>query len=122
MWGEGKEFYTPINKNIYILSMYIKYTHVRETFWYDAVMPYVNKERPYKKEYAQQVARAEHPARMERQKARRVMDANGVARKGKDIDHKKPLSKGGTNAPSNLRLVKPATNRSFKRNFDSSVK
>ena len=111
MWGEGKEFYTPINKNIYILSMYIKYTHVRETFWYDAVMPYVNKERPYKKEYAQQVARAEHPARMKRQKARRVMDANGVAR-----------SKGGTNAPSNLRLVKPATNRSFKRNSDSSVK
>ncbi len=49
MWGEGKEFYTPINKNIYILSMYIKYTHVRETFWYDAVMPYVNKERPTKR-------------------------------------------------------------------------
>ena len=89
---------------------------------YDLAMPYVNKERPYKKEYQQQVARGEHPARMERQKARRAMDANGVNRKGKDIDHKKPLSKGGTNAPSNLRLVKPATNRSFKRNPDRSVK
>jgi hypothetical protein len=85
-------------------------------------MPYVNKERPYKKEYAQQVARGEHPTRMERQKARRAMDANGVNRKGKDIDHKKPLSKGGTNAASNLRLVKPSTNRSFKRNSDGSVK
>lgn len=85
-------------------------------------MPYVNKERPYKKEYAQQVARGEHPLRMERQKARRAMDANGVNRKGKDIDHKKPLSKGGTNAASNLRLVKSSTNRSFKRNSDGSVK
>jgi hypothetical protein len=85
-------------------------------------MPYVNKERPYKKEYAQQVARGEHPARMERQKARRAMDANGVNRKGKDIDHKTPLSKGGTNAASNLRLVKPSTNRTFKRNSDGSVK
>jgi hypothetical protein len=85
-------------------------------------MPYVNKARPYDKEYKQQVARGEHPTRMERQKARRAMDANGVVRKGKDIDHKKPLSKGGTNAPSNLRLVKPATNRSFKRNSDGSVK
>ena len=81
-------------------------------------MPYVNKERPYKKEYQQQLARGEHPLRMERQKARRAMDANGVNRKGRDIDHKKPLSKGGTNAPSNLRLVKPASNRSIKRNSD----
>lgn len=85
-------------------------------------MPYVNKERPYKKEYAQQVSRGEHPLRMERQKARRSMDSKGVDRTGKDIDHKKPLSKGGTNSPSNLRLVKSSTNRSFKRNSDSSVK
>ncbi len=85
-------------------------------------MPYVNKARPYKKEYEQQVARGEHPARMERQKARRAMDAKGVDRAGKDIDHKKPLSKGGTNAPSNLRLVEPTKNRSFARNSDRSVK
>lgn len=85
-------------------------------------MPYVNKARPYKKEYEQQVARGEHPDRMERQKARREMDKNGVDRKGKDIDHKKPLSKGGTNAKSNLRLVKPSENRSFSRNPDGSVK
>lgn len=59
---------------------------------------------------------------MERQKARRAMDANGVNRAGKDIDHKRPLSKGGTNASSNLRLVSPSTNRSFTRNSDGSVK
>jgi len=85
-------------------------------------MPYVTKPRPYKKEYEQQVARGELPARMERQKARRAMDAKGVDRTGKDIDHKKPLSKGGTNAASNLRVVKPSTNRSFARNSDGSVK
>jgi hypothetical protein len=85
-------------------------------------MPYVTKPRPYKKEYEQQVARGEHPARMERQKARRAMDTKGVERTGKDIDHKKPLSKGGTNTASNLRVVKPSTNRSFARNSDGSVK
>lgn len=85
-------------------------------------MPYVNKARPYKKEYEQQVSRNEHPLRMERQKARRAMDANGVNRTGKDIDHKKPLSKGGTNASSNLRLVKPTANRSFSRNSNHTVR
>ena len=85
-------------------------------------MPYVTKARPYKKEYEQQVARGEHPARMDRQEARRAMDAKGIARKGMDIDHKKPLSKGGTNKPSNLALKTPSQNRSFSRNSDHSVK
>ena len=85
-------------------------------------MPYVTKSRPYKKEYEQQVARNEHPLRMDRQEARRTMDAKGISRVGKDIDHKKPLSKGGTNSASNLRLVKPATNRSFARNSNHTVR
>ena len=85
-------------------------------------MPYVTKSRPYKKEYEQQVARGEHPLRMDRQTARRAMDAKGVNRTGKDIDHKKPLSKGGTNAASNLTLKSPSANRSFSRNSDHSVK
>lgn len=62
--------------------------------------------RNYKKEYRLQKARGEHEDRMERQRARRKMDKtgkdankNGKAdkREGKDIAHKKPLSKGGTN-------------------------
>lgn len=53
-------------------------------------MPYVNKPRPYKKEYAQQVERGELPARMDRQRARNEMDAKGVDRTGKDIDHVTP--------------------------------
>jgi hypothetical protein len=59
---------------------------------------------------------------MERQKARRAMDKKGVDRDGKDIDHKTPLSKGGSNSPSNLRLVSPSANRSFSRNSDHTVK
>jgi len=70
-------------------------------------MPYVNKKRPYKKEYEQQKARGEHEGRMERQRARRKMDkegkdanGNGKAdkREGKDIAHKKAISKGGKNS------------------------
>ena len=69
-------------------------------------MPYTKKPRPYKKEYKQQKARGEHGDRMERQRARRKMDKtgkdankNGKAdkREGKDIAHKKPLSRGGSN-------------------------
>jgi hypothetical protein len=84
-------------------------------------MPYVNKPRPYKKEYQQQVERGEHEDRMERQRARRTLDKKGVSRKGKDVAHVKALSKGGTNADG-YRLESPSKNRSFKRNPDSSMK
>lgn len=85
-------------------------------------MPYVNKPRPYKHEYDLQQKRGELPKRMDRQRARREMDAKGVDRTGKDIDHITPLSKGGTNAPGNVRLVSPSANRSFSRNSDHTVK
>jgi hypothetical protein len=84
-------------------------------------MPYVNKKRPYKKEYEQQVARGEHEDRMERQRARRKLDAKGVSRKGKDVAHVKALSKGGSNKDG-IKLQAPSKNRSFKRNPDSSMK
>ena len=69
-------------------------------------MAYVNKKRPYKKEYEQQKERGEHANRMERQRARRGIDktgkdanGNGKAdkREGKDVAHRKALSKGGSN-------------------------
>ena len=43
-------------------------------------MPYVNKPRPYAKEYQQQKTRDEHEGRMERQRARRTVD-----KKAKDV-------------------------------------
>jgi hypothetical protein len=84
-------------------------------------MPYENKPRPYKKEYEQQKQRGELPDRMERQRARRKLDAEGVSRKGKDVAHVKALSKGGTNKDG-VRLEAPSKNRSFKRNSDGSMK
>mgnify|MGYP003704275377 FL=1 len=84
-------------------------------------MPYVNKARPYKKEYKQQLARGEHEDRMERQRARRAYDKKGISRKGKDVAHVKALSKGGSNK-TGTRLESPAKNRSFKRNSDHSMK
>lgn len=94
-------------------------------------MPYVNKPRPYAKEYEQQKARSEHPNRMERQRARRAVDkkmpdgnGNGKAdaREGKDLEHIVPLSKGGTNSRKNIRIETPSQNRSFSRNSDHTVK
>jgi hypothetical protein len=92
-------------------------------------MPYVNKPRPYKKEYQQQLARGEHERRMERQRAREAIDkkfpdADGDGRAevrvGKDVAHVKALSKGGTN--KNGTRLEPATkNRSFKRNSNHQL-
>lgn len=75
-------------------------------------MPYKNKPRPYKKEYAQQKKRGEHKDRMERQRARRAFDKKHgkKARAGLDISHKKDLSRGGSNKDG-TRLEQPSTNR-----------
>lgn len=77
--------------------------------------------RDYKQEYKTQVSRGEHENRMERQRARRKLDAKGVDRKGKDVAHVKALSKGGSNA-TGIKLQSPSKNRSFKRNSDGSMK
>jgi hypothetical protein len=68
-----------------------------------------------------QKKRGELPDRMERQRARRELDAKGVNRKGKDVAHVKALSKGGSNK-NGVRLEPPSKNRSFKRNSDGSMK
>lgn len=61
--------------------------------------------------------------RVEQNKARRIMEKAGKVHKGdgKDVDHKTPLSKGGTSTRKNLRVVSRRTNRSFSRNPDSSI-
>jgi hypothetical protein len=73
-------------------------------------MPYTKSPRPYKREYDLQQQRGELPNRMERQRARREYDAKGIDRTGKDIDHVKMLSKGGSNKDG-TRLVSPSKNR-----------
>ncbi len=92
-------------------------------------MPYVNKPRPYKKEYQQQKARGEHERRMERQRGRRAIDkkgkdinGNGKAdmREGKDVAHVKALDKGGSNK-NGLRIQSASKNRSFKRDSQGNL-
>lgn len=89
-------------------------------------MPYMkNGKRDYKREVAEYTSRPEVVKKRTQQNAARkqAVDA-GLAKKGdgKDVDHKTPLSKGGTNAKSNLRVVSAGTNRSFSRNADGSLK
>lgn len=97
----------------------------------EIAMPYVNKPRPYKKEYQQQLARGEQKTRNARDRARYAVDKTGVdkngngkadVREGKDLEHIKPLSKGGTNSRKNIRIETPSQNRSFSRNSDHTVK
>ena len=45
-----------------------------------------------------------------------------AALKGKDVGHKKAVSKGGKNSLQNLFIQSPAANRSFSRNSDGSMK
>lgn len=75
------------------------------------------KVRNYKKEYRDYHGKPEQIAnRSKRNLARRAMEKElgKAALKGKDVDHKKPLSKGGTNDRSNLRVTSIHENRSKK--------
>jgi hypothetical protein len=87
-------------------------------------MPYMkNGKRDYKRENELYNSRPEQvKARSERNQARAAAKKAGVDVKGKDVDHKKPLSKGGSNSLSNLRAVSKTSNRSFSRNADGSMK
>lgn len=83
-----------------------------------------NGHRDYKKEVAKYTSRPEViKKRVEQNKARRMMEKAGKVHKGdgKDVDHKTPLSKGGTSSRSNLRVVPKSVNRSFHRNRDGSL-
>lgn len=55
--------------------------------------------------------------RVERNKARREALREGTVRKGdgKEIDHKRMLDEGGSNAASNRRVVDAATNRGWRK-------
>jgi len=72
------------------------------------------KQRDYKKEYREYHGKPEQIKKRDmRNKARRMMEKEGRVRKGdgKEVDHKVPLSKGGSNSRRNLRIVSRTTNR-----------
>lgn len=84
-----------------------------------------NGKRDYKKQNEKYNSRPEQIAnRVEQNKARREMEKAGKVHKGdgKQVDHKKPLSKGGSGAKSNLRVVPASKNMSFSRNKNGSLK
>ena len=68
------------------------------------------KKRDYKKEYREYHAKPQQKKnRAKRNKARKLMGLKvGDSR---EVDHKKPLSKGGSNSKTNLRVVSRKTNR-----------
>ena len=80
------------------------------------------------RDYSQQAEYNASPAatrkRVENNAARAQAIKSGKAKvgDGKDVDHIKPLSKGGTNAKSNLRVVPASQNRSFARTSSSGLK
>jgi hypothetical protein len=89
-------------------------------------MPRMNKDgtRDYSQQRKYNASPQATAKRVANNAARRTMIQAGKAKvgDGKDVDHIKPQSKGGTNAKSNLRVVDAGKNRSFSRNSDSSLK
>jgi hypothetical protein len=86
-------------------------------------VPYVNKPRPYKKEYEEyQGTEEQKKNRAQRNNARRKALREGKATKGDgtDVHHVKAMSKGGTNKDG-LKVVKASANRSFDRDANKKL-
>ncbi len=74
--------------------------------------------RNYQRENLYKRQPAQVKAREARNRARAMMMKKGLVHKGDgmEVDHIKPISKGGKTVMSNLRVVTAAANDSFKRN------
>jgi hypothetical protein len=86
-------------------------------------MPYVNKPRPYKKEYEQyQGTEQQKKNRAARNAARRKLMKEGKVHKGdgKDVAHKVAFDKGGSNKQG-VRVETASANRSFARDNKSNL-
>src|SRR6266478_1242113 len=90
------------------------------------LMPYMkNGKRDYQREDKLYESRPEQVKnREDRNKARHLEEKAGRVHKGDgmDVDHTRPISKGGKTTPGNLRVVTQTQNRSFSRNKDGSLK
>jgi 5-methylcytosine-specific restriction endonuclease McrA len=80
--------------------------------------------RDYKREWANAKKRGEGKDNADRHRLRYAATKLGMVKPkdGKDIDHIKPLSKGGANTIKNARVTTKSANRSFPRNKDGSMK
>lgn len=88
-------------------------------------MPYKNKaDRKYKHAAEYEDSPEQIKNRVKRNAARRQLAKEGKVHKGdgQDVDHIRPLSKGGASSKTNLRVKPAGKNRSFSRNADHTVK
>jgi 5-methylcytosine-specific restriction endonuclease McrA len=78
----------------------------------------------YKRDYKQEAKTAKRRGEQgtgsssgsaKRHRARRKMLKAGKVKKGQDVNHKRPIRSGGSNAPSNLEATSKKKNRSFPR-------
>lgn len=86
-------------------------------------MPYVNKPRPYKKEYEQYQGTPEQiKKRAMRNAARAKLMKEGKVAKGdgKDVAHVKAIDKGGNNGDG-VKVQSKSANRSFRRDSKGNL-
>lgn len=86
-------------------------------------MPYVNKPRPYKKEYEEyQGTEKQKKNRAQRNAARRKLLREGRVHKGdgNDVAHVKALDKGGS-TKDGVRVESKSLNRSFRRDSKGNL-
>ena len=83
---------------------------------------------PKKRDYKKQAAYNRRPSvqakRVRNNKLRRQAIREGKAKvgDGTHVDHKKPMSRGGSDKKSNLRIVSGKKNMSFARRSDKKPK
>ena len=86
-------------------------------------MPYMTDgKRDYKKQQKYDGKPSVVSDRAQRNAARALLKKEGVSVAGKDVAHKKALSKGGTNDRSNLTVMAPSNNKSFPRRSNGAMK
>jgi 5-methylcytosine-specific restriction endonuclease McrA len=79
--------------------------------------------RNYQQEYKTETKKRRHERALRNRARRALVKRFGkTALRGKDVDHRIPLDKGGSNALSNLRPLAPRNNRSFRRNSKGGMK
>ena len=89
-------------------------------------MPFMtNGKRDYKKElnweHTKKKNRVKDRAQRNAARAAVKKKMGAAAIKGKDVGHKKAVSKGGKNGLANLFVQNPSANRSFKRNAKGAM-